>query len=450
MKKCLLTIAIIIALTFNVASLAQGNWIVQTNPLGSGEQAMIGKVQFVSEGEGWISCGNGGLLHTTDAGLNWNFINPFPADTVQRGNDPGNVMSWVNETHGWIIGTVMSNEEPVGVVVYYTTDGGTNWQKKVLSTEAGTMSVQLQFVDVNTGWALLFNFSTGIPTFLKTTDGGNNWDPVDGRGIFYYADVNTGYAFSGSGVNGGEPPFTIFKTTDGGANWLQQFEDNTPGTFNAMYFSDLNNGWVVGDTGKVLKTTNGGANWTFVTNTGVNPSERCKAVFALDANNVWISNKLNDIEQTPILLHTTNGGTNWTTMITPFGDQFGYNAIFSIFFNDVNNGWITGDWGKIARYTIPIAVDKEFKQVEEFFLSQNYPNPFNPTTKISWQSPVNSHQTLRVYDVLGNAVATLINEYREAGNYEVEFNAANLSSGLYFYKLQAGDFTQTRKMTLVK
>ena len=87
---------------------------------------------------------------------------------------------------------------------------------------------------------------------------------------------------------------------------------------------------------------------------------------------------------------------------------------------------------------------------QNLFLYQNYPNPFNPSTKISWQSPVSSHQTLKIYDVLGNEVATLVNEYRNAGSYEVDFNASALSSGVYFYKLQAGDFVQTKKMMLVK
>jgi hypothetical protein len=85
-----------------------------------------------------------------------------------------------------------------------------------------------------------------------------------------------------------------------------------------------------------------------------------------------------------------------------------------------------------------------------FNLAQNYPNPFNPTTKISWQSPVSSHQTLKVYDVLGNEVATLVNEFREAGSYEVVFNASSLASGIYFYKLQAGSFVETKKMILMK
>lgn len=85
-----------------------------------------------------------------------------------------------------------------------------------------------------------------------------------------------------------------------------------------------------------------------------------------------------------------------------------------------------------------------------FSLDQNYPNPFNPSTKISWQSPVSGHQTLKVYDVIGNEVATLVDDFRSAGRYEVTFDASGLSSGIYFYKLQAGNFVETRKMILLK
>ncbi|HCY74440.1 MAG TPA: hypothetical protein DHV28_00835 [Ignavibacteriales bacterium] len=85
-----------------------------------------------------------------------------------------------------------------------------------------------------------------------------------------------------------------------------------------------------------------------------------------------------------------------------------------------------------------------------FELSQNYPNPFNPSTKISWQSPVGSHQTLIIYDVLGNEVATLVDEYKPAGSYEVNFNAINLASGIYIYRLTADNYTETKKMVLLK
>ncbi|MBK7227912.1 MAG: T9SS type A sorting domain-containing protein [Ignavibacteriales bacterium] len=85
-----------------------------------------------------------------------------------------------------------------------------------------------------------------------------------------------------------------------------------------------------------------------------------------------------------------------------------------------------------------------------FQLEQNYPNPFNPSTKISWQSAVSGHQTLKIYDVLGNEVATLIDEYRVAGNYEIDFDATGLSSGVYFYKLIIADYSSTKKMILMK
>ena len=102
-------------------------------------------------------------------------------------------------------------------------------------------------------------------------------------------------------------------------------------------------------------------------------------------------------------------------------------------------------------------VEVHYEIINDFRLQQNYPNPFGkvihsdkPSTVISWQSPVGSWQTLEVYDLLGREIVTLVNEYKPAGNYQVEFNATNLPSGTYFYKLQAGDYTQVRKMVLVR
>jgi hypothetical protein len=94
---------------------------------------------------------------------------------------------------------------------------------------------------------------------------------------------------------------------------------------------------------------------------------------------------------------------------------------------------------------------KDNRQVPNTFsLEQNYPNPFNPSTKISYTISKPAHTTLRVYDVLGNEIATLVNGDKHAGKYEVEFNASNLSSGVYFYKLQSGEMVQTRKMVVLK
>ncbi|AFH50712.1 5'-Nucleotidase domain protein [Ignavibacterium album JCM 16511] len=95
-----------------------------------------------------------------------------------------------------------------------------------------------------------------------------------------------------------------------------------------------------------------------------------------------------------------------------------------------------------------------YTQPKEFKLEQNYPNPFNPTTRIRYSIPnVGTGlalSTLKVYDILGNEVVTLVNEEKPAGYYEIEFNATELSSGVYFYRLQSGNFTQTKKMILMR
>ncbi len=87
---------------------------------------------------------------------------------------------------------------------------------------------------------------------------------------------------------------------------------------------------------------------------------------------------------------------------------------------------------------------------ENYSLSQNYPNPFNPTTKIEYRIPERSNVELKVYDVLGNEVASLVNEEQSAGNYRADFIGTDLTSGIYFYKLQAGTFVETKKMILLK
>jgi outer membrane protein assembly factor BamB len=90
------------------------------------------------------------------------------------------------------------------------------------------------------------------------------------------------------------------------------------------------------------------------------------------------------------------------------------------------------------------------EEVYNYKLEQNYPNPFNPSTIISWQSPVDDLVILKVFDVLGRQVITLVDEYREAGSYSIEFNASSLPSGIYLYRIQIGSYFETRKLTLLK
>ena len=94
--------------------------------------------------------------------------------------------------------------------------------------------------------------------------------------------------------------------------------------------------------------------------------------------------------------------------------------------------------------------DKKNNLPTNFSLEQNYPNPFNPTTVINFSVPKTSMVTIKVYDVLGNEIATLLNKEKLAGKYSVNFNASKFSSGVYFYRMQAGSFVEAKKLILLK
>ena len=155
--------------------------------------------------------------------------------------------------------------------------------------------------------------------------------------------------------------------------------------------------------------------------------------------------------------------TNWT-VYNNSNSGLPDNFVSSLAIDGSGNKWIgTGGWTFFGNYGGGLAVYKEggVVSVEEnptlreivpnkYLLSQNYPNPFNPSTTIKYSVPKLSFVTIKIYDVLGSEIATLVNEEKPIGTYALNWNAANLSSGVYFYLLQAGDFVQTKKMILLK
>jgi ligand-binding sensor domain-containing protein len=167
------------------------------------------------------------------------------------------------------------------------------------------------------------------------------------------------------------------------------------------------------------------------------------------------------IDQSGIKWIGTNGGglvrfdgENWI-VYTSSNSSVPGNTIVSIVIEDNGNRWI-GTTNGIAFYSpggIVSAGDylNPGSQIpDRFFLSQNYPNPFNPVTNFEFRIADFGFVVLKIYDVLGKVVATLVNEEKNPGIYKINFNAAGLSSGVYFYKLQAGSFVQTKKMILMK
>ena len=133
------------------------------------------------------------------------------------------------------------------------------------------------------------------------------------------------------------------------------------------------------------------------------------------------------------IIYTTDLGVTWQQQ-----NSSTINTLYSLSFVNSSTGNVVGEAGTILRtITGGTTYVKESNAVdlpEEFELFQNYPNPFNSYTKISWQSPASSQVTLKIYNILGRVVATLINDYRRAGKYETEFNAEAMPSGVYFYR----------------
>jgi len=159
-------------------------------------------------------------------------------------------------------------------------------------------------------------------------------------------------------------------------------------------------------------------------------------------------------------IFTSDGGDTWIAKPTPDSS-----IIYDLQFVDSQTAFVVGDSGVIYKYkSPPVNVDDEFSFPDQFVLYQNYPNPFNPATKIRYTiAPPNLPEggayvgtsfmkftTLKIYDVLGNEVSTLVNEQKPAGSYEIDFNGGNLPSGIYFYQLRVGNFVSTKKLILLR
>jgi len=192
----------------------------------------------------------------------------------------------------------------------------------------------------------------------------------------------------------------------------------------------------------ILRTTNGGDNW--IPEIFPVSGYRMNSIFFINNNYGWAAGEYKIIEA------TTNGGISWNTQTNPkLGTTFN-----SIYFTDSLTGWVVGDSGIILKTTTG-GVLTNFSNIsseipDKFFLSQNYPNPFNPRTIINYELGITNEVIIKVYDVLGNEVANLVNENKLAGIYEVEFDGSGFASGIYFYKLEAGEFSETKRMVLLK
>jgi photosystem II stability/assembly factor-like uncharacterized protein len=283
-------------------------------------------------------------------------------------------------------------------------------------------------------------------TILKTTNGGTNWtSQTSGSGSqlngVFFLDANNGYVAGGDDYGGSG---TILKTTNGGTNWTSQFNDPNAIVW-SVQFTDANIGHAVGGPNTnigstIYRTTNGGANWT--TQSGGTSGNLVAVHFPSAAIGYAVGSS-------GVMLRTTNAGAAWTPLSSGTG-----NDLASVYFTSTNVGYTVGLGGTILKTTNGataidyLTADKPLN----FSLAQNYPNPFNPATTIKFVIPVGTRHgvSLQVFDLLGRRIATLMNETKDAGEYSARFDASSLPSGVYFYRLTSGLFTQTKRMLLLK
>jgi photosystem II stability/assembly factor-like uncharacterized protein len=331
-------------------------------------------------------------------------------------------------------------EDNYGQIISKTTNGGLNWTK-IWEYVAGGYSqitdiVGVSFVNANTGWVCSVIPSSTV-SILKTINGGVNWIAQNPTAFFrkraiQFIDAQTGWIAGDTGY--------INLTTNGGTNWINPARVTT-NHLKSIFFIDAFTGWACGNGGTILKTTNAGYNWT-VLSSGVTDTLGCVKFY--NSNTGWVSgyNKI---------LATTNGGNSWTIQYTGAS-----NVLQSISFANALTGWVCGSRTVLATVTGGSKVNRLGSIVpDDYKLEQNYPNPFNPETKIRFDvkkefRSQESEVKLVIYDILGKEISTLINEALQSGSYEVTFDGSNLTSGIYFYRLTAGDYVTTKKMMMIK
>ncbi len=404
-------------------------------------------VCFVDSLYGWASDVSNGSMRSTDGGMTW---------TVTAFNDTNfsgayNSVFFIDRNTGWCTGSAIQ--------IRKTTNGGANWFKQYGPPVAG-IAHSIYFFDANTGFIFGSKNYPYVPFAAKTTNGGSNWTELSASftGAQELNDQNWLNSTTGwiAGYN------VLLKTTDGGNTFTNYFA-NVPPTGNGYndllctYFVNQQTGWLGGsnlDKQNIYITTNSGVNWVFQTN-------------PVSVNNYYV--QINDmiffsqdsgwaVHGTPItgaIMFTSNGGTNWVI------EQGNTGWFQCITYYQRQKAWCGADGGMMwyTNMQQPLGITGNNNAVpKEFNLYQNFPNPFNPSTKIRFD--VASDRTLseakglivqlKIYDILGKEVITLVNKQMNPGSYEVEFNASDLPSGVYFYRLVVGSFTETKKMLLVK
>jgi photosystem II stability/assembly factor-like uncharacterized protein len=435
------------------------NWVQQT----SGTTNELRCVSFTDADNGTVVGQFGTILRTTDGGANW----------VEQNSGVSTVwlerVSFIDADNGLVVGQ--------NGTILKTTNGGTSWVEQTSDTTIYLRNVC--FIDANYGFIV---GQSG--TILKTTNGGTNWVEQT-SGI---TNNLIGVSFTGEstgtvvGVDG-----IILRTTDGGTNWVEQ-TSGTPQWLLGVSFTDSNFGDAVGTGGANIRTTDGGATWTQQTNatvvlydvsftdnnTGTVVGENGTILRMSTTVPVELVSFTGSVEGTSVRLSwvTSSQLNNKGFEVERKQGSESYRALTFIkgdgttteqkSYSYTDKGLKEGDYTYRlkqidfdASFHYSNEVNVSVNQPAEFSLSQNYPNPFNPSTTINFSLAQKASVKLVVYDILGKEVRTLVNSNEAAGTYQVQWNGLNnngqsVSTGIYIYRITAGDFVQQKKLMFMK
>ena len=429
--------------------LALAQWVVQPRVT----VADLSQVRFIDRNSGWalgqyygrsginvIPANKSSILRTTDGGNSWS--EQVLNNCLLYG------LTIVNHSVGWAVGRTPSGSG----LICKTSDGGDLW--KVVDTSAARFHFySIYFLDDLHGWIGGWNDTTSL--VLRTINGGVTWqttyDNLLDVNELFFLDSKNGWDV---GENG-----KIYKTTDGGATWQAVFQAPDPrnpllgSPLRRIRFTDPMHGYAVGGLGggeTKVWTSDGGVSWNVVNNT---QGSSLHGAWFTDVNNGWC---VGGVNAGLTIQKTTDGGKNWVKQQFPAALSHSVAYFEDIVFVSANEGWIVADSGCMLKTTnggeqpSTLIADRKDGTALEFQLKQNYPNPFNPTTAISFSLPSESFATLKVFDALGREVSTLLAEELSAGIYSRSWDASKLPSGIYYYRLQAGEFMETKKMMAVK
>ncbi len=373
-----------------------------------------GLVRSTNNGANWTNIG-GGLPYTNIRAL---ILTESSAFNLLAGMVSGRISMSTNYGDNWTAFPAESEQLPFLANIYCILERS-NSSNYLVGTERGVYLLP-QYYPLST-WIPI---NTGLPsseTKVRTL--------VENNGEVF-AGTNSG-VFQLSGSSWDDKSFGL---------------TNTNVTALTSLGGNLFAGTSQGSVGGVYISSDNGNNWTLSLN------DAWISSFLTVGSNIFAGSVGNGIWR------STNYGNSWSQINDGLGSG-AYNVL-SVGADDqyLFAGTVSSSiWRRLLSQVVTDVNDGASLQPSEFSLAQNYPNPFNPSTTIKYTIPnitlsgvEGSRVQLKVYDVLGNEVAVLVNEEKPAGSYEVNFDASQLSSGIYFYKLQAGSFTETKKMILVR